>query len=308
MPRVNSFSFGSMVVDNRKFSRDVLIFADDTVEQRRGGLWMFGSHSIKRNEIERFPVSRFTPDGRRRVEETVAREFPLTIVLNDQELVTLLCSPGNLDYLAVGYLYSEGLLKDKGEIKKITADDRTGIVRLETAVVQKIAQDALPRRLITSGGGRGAALYSPADIASYRVKSETKISTAEVFALVNEFQQVSEVYLATHGVHSAALADVKGILIFSEDIGRHNAVDKVFGRCFLEDIPVNDKILITSGRVSSEIIYKVAKRGAPIIISIAVPTDLGVKLAADLALTMIGSVKSNKSMNVYTNDWRIVNR
>ena len=108
-----------------------------------------------RNEIERFPVSRFTPDGRRRVEETVAREFPLTIVLNDQELVTLLCSPGNLDYLAVGYLYSEGLLKDKGEIKKITADDRTGIVRLETAVVQKIAQDALPRRLITSGGGRG---------------------------------------------------------------------------------------------------------------------------------------------------------
>lgn len=260
------------------------------------------------NEVERFPVSRFTPEGRSSTEETVAREFPVTIVLNNQELVTILCSPENLDCLAVGYLCSEGFLKSKDEIKKIMVDDQRGVVRLDTVAAQEIAQDALFKRLITSGCGRGASFYSTADVASQKVKSETKISTDEVFTLVSEFQHTSGVYLATHGVHSAALADVKGILVFSEDIGRHNAIDKVFGRCLLEDIPVNDKVLITSGRISSEIVHKVAKRGVPIIVSVSVPTDLGVKLAADLALTMIGSVKSRKRMNVYANDWRVISR
>ncbi len=258
------------------------------------------------DEVERFLVSRFTPEGRSGSEETVAREFPVTIVLNNQELVTILCSPKNLDCLAVGYLCSEGFLKSKDDIKKIMVDDQSGVVRLETVAAQEIAQDVLFKRLITSGCGRGASFYNAADVASQKVKSETKISTDEVFTLVSEFQHTSGVYLATHGVHSAALADVKGILVFSEDIGRHNAIDKVFGRCLLEDIPVNDKVLITSGRISSEIVHKVAKRGVPIVVSVSVPTDLGVKLAADLAITMIGSVKSSKRMNVYANDWRVI--
>jgi len=247
---------------------------------------------------------RLTKDGKSSIEEAVAKEFPVTIILNDQELVTLLCSPGNLDYLAVGFLSSEGFLNSKDEIKKIVVDDQRGVVRLETVGDKGLARDVLFKRLITSGCGRGTSFYSAADAASQKVESQMKISADEVFALVREFQHSSEVYLATHGVHSAALCDGKSILIFSEDIGRHNAIDKIFGKCLLEDIPTEDRVVITSGRISSEILHKVAKKSIPIIISISAPTNLGVKVADTLGITLIGFVRGKK-MNVYTNEWRI---
>jgi len=257
------------------------------------------------NEVEKFPVLRLTEEGRGSIEVEVAREFPVTIILNDQELVTLLCSPENLEYLAVGFLSSEGLLKSKDDIKKIIVDEQRGVVRLETVEDKEIAQDVLFKRIISSGCGKGASFYSAADAASQKVKSRMGISTDEVFALVNEFQHGSQLYLATHGVHSAALCDRKSILVFNEDIGRHNAIDKIFGKCLLEDIPTDDRAIITSGRISSEILHKVAKKGIPIIISISAPTNLGVRIADNLGITLIGFVRA-KRMNVYTNNWRIV--
>ena len=257
------------------------------------------------NEVERFPILRLTRESRSNIEEMFARELPITIILNDQELVTMLCSPTNLEYLAVGFLYSEGLLKSKDEIKKIFVDDERGVVRLETVEDKEFVQDVLFKRIISSGCGRGASFYSTADTTSQKVESQMKISTDEVFALVNEFQHGSAVYLATGGVHSAALCDKKSILVFSEDIGRHNAIDKIFGKCLLEDISTDDRVVITSGRISSEILHKVAKRGIPIIISISVPTNLGVRIADNLGITLISSVRG-KRMNVCTNGWRIV--
>ena len=257
------------------------------------------------NEVERFPVVRLTRESRDNIEEVVARESPVTIILNNQELVTLLCSPENLEYLAVGFLSSEGLLKSRDEIKKILVDSQRGVVRLETVEDKGFAQDVLFKRLITSGCGRGTSFYSAADTTSQKVESRREISVAEVFALVSEFQHGSEVYLATHGVHSAALSDRKSMLVFSEDIGRHNAIDKIFGKCLLEDIATDDRVVITSGRISSEILHKVAKRGIPIIISISVPTNLGVRIADNLGITLISSVRG-KRMNVCTNDWRVV--
>jgi FdhD protein len=138
-----------------------------------------------------------------------------------------------------------------------------------------------------------------------KVESKTKISALEVFELVKEFQHRSQLFKATGGVHSAALCNAKSILIFSEDIGRHNAIDKIFGECILKDIPTGNRILVTSGRVSSEILLKAAKRDIPLLISKSAPTDLGVKLANDLGVTLIGFVRG-KRMNVYANDWRVV--
>ena len=255
-------------------------------------------------EVERFPISRLTREGRSNVEDEVAREMPFTIIINDQELVTLLCSPKNLDYLAVGFLASEGFLKSKDEIKNILIDDERGVVRLETVEAAEFAPDILYKRIISSGCGRGAAFYSAADAASQKVESGTKISADEIFTMVNEFQHGSQLYLATHGVHSAALCEDGRILVFGEDIGRHNAIDKIFGKCLMEDIPTSDRIIITSGRISSEILHKVAKKGMPIIISISVPTNLGVRIADNLGITLIGSVRGGK-INVYTNDWRV---
>ncbi len=257
------------------------------------------------NEVERFSILRLTREDTGSIEEEVARELPVTIILNDQELVTMLCSPKNLDYLAAGFLSSEGFLESKDEIKKILVDDERGVVRLETMETKEVAPEVLFKRIISSGCGRGASFYSAADATSQKVESRMEISVDEVFVLVNEFQHGSHLYLATHGVHSAALCDRKTILVFSEDIGRHNAIDKIFGKCLLEDIRTDNRAIITSGRVSSEILHKVAKKGIPIIISISAPTNLGVTIANNLGITLIGFVRGGR-MNVYTGDWRIV--
>jgi FdhD protein len=119
-----------------------------------------------------------------------------------------------------------------------------------------------------------------------------------------EFIERSELFKATGGVHGAALCDADNLLIFSEDIGRHNAVDKIFGECILKDISMDNRIIITSGRVSSEILLKVARASIPLLISKSATTNLAVKLANELGVTLIGFVRGER-MNVYTHRWRI---
>jgi FdhD protein len=225
--------------------------------------------------------------------------------LNNRELATLLCSPADLRYLAVGFLSSEGLLKSKDEVKRIVIDDRRGVVRVKTEGDEELARDVLPKKITASGCGKGASFHSAAaGQVQDKVESKLKISAPEVLALVNKFQHHSQVYRATGGVHSAALCDTRNIIVFSEDIGRHNALDKIFGECLFNDIATDDRIIITSGRVSSEILLKVARRNIPIIVSKSAPTNLGVRLADDLGVTLVGFARG-KRMNVYTHAGRI---
>jgi len=250
------------------------------------------------DNVERLPISRVSEKGKSSALDSVVTELPLTIILNKREVVTLLCSPTDLEYLAVGFLFSEGLIKTKDDIKGIKVDGERGVVRVEAKKV------SLPssRRLIASGGGRGTSFYHRAQA---KVKSDIKISVGEVFALVDEFGQRSALFKATGGVHSAALCETKSILVFNEDIGRHNAIDKVFGECLLKDIPTAGRLVITSGRVSSEILLKVAKRDVPLLVSKSAPTSMGVRLASDLGMTLIGFARGRK-MNIYTNERRVV--
>ena len=258
------------------------------------------------NTIEKFSIVRISEEGENDTEDVIVREYSLTIILNNQELATLLCSPTNLEYLAIGFLSSEGLLKSRDEIKKIVLDTKRGAVRVATEGAGELAQDVSFRGLITSGSGKGLQPCSAiAGTNRAKIKSQTKVSAPEVFALVNEFVQHSQVFKATGGVHSAALCHTKGILVFSEDIGRHNAIDKIFGECILRDIPTDDHMIITSGRISSEILLKVARGNFPILISKAAPTNLGVRLADELGITLIAFVRGKK-MNIYTNRWRVV--
>lgn len=239
------------------------------------------------------------------LEDTVVGEFPMTLMLNDQELVTMLCTPADLKYLAVGFLFSEGFIESKDDVKQVTVNQGTGVVRVDTTTAEGIDREALFSRIITSGCGRGASFYSATDLSGEKVQSLTKIAVASVLALTSEFQRRSETYRATGGVHSAALCDERNILVFSEDIGRHNAMDKVFGECLMKDTPTDDRIVVTSGRISSEILLKVARRKVPILISKSAPTSLAVKLADDLGITLVGFVRGKRA-NVYTNTWRII--
>ncbi|MFC2070328.1 formate dehydrogenase accessory sulfurtransferase FdhD [Chloroflexota bacterium] len=136
------------------------------------------------------------------------------------------------------------------------------------------------------------------------MSSQLLVKTSDILSLAKEFQHRSEIYHATGGVHSAALCDTSSILLFSEDIGRHNALDKIFGECMLNDIPADDKIIVSSGRISSEMLLKVSRRQIPVIVSKSAPTDLGIKLTSDLGITLIGYVRG-KRMNIYTEVWRV---
>lgn len=253
---------------------------------------------------ESCPAIRYEKDCETKLEKPTAREYPLTIIFNGCQLVTMLCSPDSLQDLAVGFLSSEGFLLSKEDIKSITVDKTRGVVRVQTADNREITPDILSQRLISSGCGRGAAFYSITDAQNSVVTSRVTVSVDEVLALARAFQHASPVYRETHGVHSAALCRGSQILVHAEDIGRHNAVDKVFGRCLLQGIPTDDSLLITSGRVSSEIAHKAAKRNIPILISISSPTSLTIKIADKMGITLIASVRGGK-MDVYTNAWRI---
>lgn len=249
------------------------------------------------------PLVRFTADSRQAVLGPVVRELPLAIMLNGEELVTTLCSPAALDCLTAGILFSEGIIKRRQDIRNISVDESSGVVRVETALGTTDPRRPAFKPLVASGGGKGPSSYGlGAD--RPRVESATTVSASQVFRLIDDFLKRSPVYLSTRGVHSAALADAQGIAVFHDDIGRHNALDKVFGQCLMEDIPVAGRIVITSGRISSEILLKVAKRGIPILISKAPPTDLGVRLAGELCLTLI--IAREKSLSVYSHDWRVV--
>jgi FdhD protein len=250
-------------------------------------------------------IKRIDAEGQHEMEDVVVKERPLTVSLNNQELVTLLCSPSDVKYLAIGFLSSEGLIQNKADIKNITIDENRGIVWVESMQDRTLPQDTLYRRFITSGCGRGASFYNVADVqADLKVDSPTTVTAAAIFNLMREFQQNSSVYRATGGVHGAALSDGKTILAFHEDIGRHNAVDKVFGDCILNDIPTSGKLVISSGRISSEILVKVARGNIPVLISKSAPTTLGLSLATELGITIVGFVRGQR-MNVYTNTWRV---
>ena len=258
------------------------------------------------DKVERFPIQRVTKEGKEDTEDIVTKELPLTIILNKRELVTLLCSPADLNYLAIGFLFSEGLLNSRDEVRKIVVDDQNGVVCVEIKEGGQPKGELPFKQLVTSGCGRGASFYSLADVQKQvRVESQIEISAVAVLALVKEFQRRSQVYRTTGGVHSAALCDTQGILVFSEDIGRHNAIDKIFGECLLRDIPTADRIIITSGRISSEILLKVVRGSIPILVSKSAPTNLGVRLANELGVTLIGFARGER-MNVYSNGWRVV--
>ncbi len=257
--------------------------------------------------VEALFMQRVTEGGKQETETLVTKELPITIVLNKQELGTLLCSPIDLRYLAIGFLFSAGLLKSRDEVRRIVVDDQKGVVRVETGEDKGQVDRPLGKRLITSGCGWMVwGGYRRTDAPGHgKVTSRFSISAAQVLALVRQFQLKSQIFKATGGVHSAALCDRQGILVFSEDIGRHNAIDKVLGKCILDDIPTVNRIVITSGRVSSEIVLKVASLDIPILVSRSAPTDLGVRLASDLGVTLVGFARGDE-MNVYTKGWRLV--
>ena len=142
---------------------------------------------------EGYSLIRFDGDATTKIEKPTAREYPLTIIFNGCQLVTMLCSPDSLQYLAVGFLSSEGFLRSKDEIKNITVDQVRGVVRLQTIDGREVSQGTLSKRLISTGCGRGAAFYSATDVGNTVITSKTSITTQEILNLAAIFQHASPV-------------------------------------------------------------------------------------------------------------------
>jgi len=257
-----------------------------------------------KDTLRRFQVEKISEKGREEKETLIIAEKPVTLFLNGKEVVTLLATPGNLKELAVGFMLSEGWLREDRPIEKVEVDPE-GVVRLRVNYRNPLVEKLFLRRTITSGCGRGTIFYNVLDsMGAAKVRSSAKIAQKRVFYLMQELNRRSVLYQKSGSVHGAALAEGEQIRFFCEDIGRHNAVDKVFGAAFLQGISTAGKILMTSGRVSSEILIKAAKRRIPFLFSYSGPTDLAVDLARQVGITLIGYIRGNRMM-IYSHGERV---
>ncbi len=234
------------------------------------------------------------------VTDEVAAELPVRLILNNEALVTLLCTPSELEELAVGFLLSEGLLSNKSSIRKMEISDQDLSVRIELSDLPADWDKLFEKKTISSGCGTGVTFTAYRPEQEKRIDIKSGILTLDgIRGLLRTFRNISSLYLETGGVHSAALSDGKEILFFSEDIGRHNAVDKLIGKAFLQSFPIEHKILLTSGRVTSEIMTKAARNRFPVLISRAAPSCMAVSYAEDMGITLIGFARGDR-MNIYS--------
>ena len=251
------------------------------------------------------PITKYENGTTAAMEDIVVREYALTILLDGEEFITLLCTPSSLELLTIGFLLSESIIKSKADIKKIRVDEEQGIADVVTTGTGVIAKKLHGKRTMTTGCGKGSSFYNAMDsLSCKKVSGEMRFGAQAVLELMKDFNKRSELFLRTGGVHSVALGDAESIILFHEDVGRHNAMDKVIGEAAVKDIELSDKIVLTSGRVSSEILIKAAKAGIPVIVSRSAPTDLSLELSVQLGITVIGFARGHR-MNIYSNPGRI---
>lgn len=245
-------------------------------------------------------ISKVIGDSITKENDTVVIEYPLTIYLNRERIITILCSPKDLKELAIGFLFSEGFLQDINDIISLEVQKEKGTLFVEAKNIKSLEKKLSEKRTITSGSAKATMFHNVLDnFKLKKVENPLEIRIDSIKSLVNEFNQKSEIFKLTGGVHSAALCCKDKIIFFAEDIGRHNALDKVMGDAILRGINFQDKFIITSGRISSEMLIKVAKRGFPLMVSRSAPTSLSIELAKELNMAVVGFARGEK-MNIYS--------
>jgi len=229
----------------------------------------------------------------REVRGDVVREQPLTVFVNGQKFLTLLCSPTRLDCLVVGYLWLEKVIGSVDDIRRLSVSEVDG-----RADVELTREVELPReRILTSGCG-GGITFRIDPLVIPRVESGLRMAPALLFERMKELYLQAVGYRSSRGIHGAALADPDRLLFMAEDVGRHNAVDKVAGEALLKGVATRDRILLNTGRVSSEMLLKGARMGTPLVVSRTSPTEMAVTLAEQLGITVVGYLRHD-SFNLY---------
>jgi FdhD protein len=273
--------------------------------------------------VRKLEVLRISGGEREARSDLVAEEISLQLLAGHRRIAVLMCSPADLEDLIRGFFFTNGFIRTADQIRKIVVNRRTGSVFIELApeidpdgfqlsgVIGSACGAALPvgeqRRdewweEQNEGPGREGRIEPGGQVRESGGK--LRVEPQQISALMEELGSRSQLHRQTGGVHSAALADPAGILVFREDIGRHNAVDKAIGAYLLQDGNFNDKLLLTSGRLSSEILHKAAAAGFPVVVSRSAATDRCVAAARERNITLIGFARGVR-MNVYSGEHRI---
>jgi len=239
------------------------------------------------------------------LQDEIVTEFPLTLMLDGEEFATMVCTPTDVIDLVVGFLASEGIIRTYPDIKNISVDLEAGFAYIELVNKSIVNKDHLSKRVIGSCCGKSRQFYFLNDMKTAKtVITRNKITVHQCIGLMKQLEQSSIDFHKTGGLHNAALCDGNGLLISRTDIGRHNALDKVYGHLIQNPIPVKDKIIAFSGRVSSEVLLKISKMGVGILLSKSAPSDLALQLAEELGITVVGFIRNN-TLNIYTHLERI---
>ncbi len=249
--------------------------------------------------IRRFKINKFIE-----TEDTIINESPLTLFINGYQFLTLMILKENLEELIIGFLAAEGIIKNKQDIENIDLKHEKTVAMIE--IKEDFSPNNYKKRTLTSGCGGGSTFVNLKDCAeSQEITSEQKYQAESFTSLMSVLQQNSKYFKKTGGTHTAALASADKIIYQLEDIGRHNALDKIIGRSLIDDLNLKDKIILTSGRISSEMIIKVLKQGIPFLVSRSAPTDAAVKIARDRNMTLIAFCRGER-FNIYSGERRVI--
>ena len=230
----------------------------------------------------------------RRVEVAVTVERPLTLFLNGREIVTLMTIADYPAYLALGYLLNQNMLRPGDQVVDIAYDEDVDTVAVRTAHPTDF-EDKLKKKTLTSGCALGTLFGDVMDDFENASLSPTaRISTSWLYALTRQINTLPSLYLKSGAIHGCVLCRGDRPLIYMEDVGRHNAVDKVAGYMFRHAITGEDKIFYTTGRLTSEMVIKTVRMGIPILVSRSGFTAWGVDLARQAGLTLIGRAKGRR--------------
>jgi len=225
----------------------------------------------------------------------LAKEAPYTLFLNDREILSISTLPSHLRELFVGFLVSEGVLLKPKEITECQVDHASKLVRIELDVPQKRLANVQRKGMLTSGCAGGMVFSVEAAIRPRQEKPESfRIPSSSVLKRMYELDTHPGIYSITRGVHAASVATLSETLVILEDLGRHNAVDKIVGHCFLNQIQTQDKLLLTTGRITSEVLVKAARSCFPIVISRSSASAMAVAMAKQSGIDVITYVRAGR--------------
>lgn len=240
-------------------------------------------------------------DESRSVRGVVPAEAVITLQVNGKALVRLMCTPTQLEDLALGFLFNEGLIAgiDEVAVVEICSGGEGVDVWLEHDIETQVV------RSITSGCS-GGTTFEDLRKAEHRIESQVIITPERVTALMRGMDEAAELHRRAGGVHAAALASASSekLLSVAEDVGRHNTLDKIAGSCLRQRVSTRGGLLLTSGRVSSEMVSKAAHMEVPVIVSRTSPTSLSIELAEAWGITLAGYTR-RKSFRIYAGEKRI---